>query len=251
MKQTKIYGISGLMILLLPILMINVVAISSWPVQKDDELKYSLSYKYYDEDDTQNIDRTVSFNIIIKNVDINITYDVIFDVTEEDEDWAMGLMDYYESPNLNSTDEFLIVYKDIIYEATAFANKENDWATFINMTKEYFWVDAYTFSTYSADEITNMDFSSSSNAYGYEITASWDDYENLPAGSYSTKIKYSQDGILLIYEYILDWEEGSGSNISLENDDLKKIYSFPLVIFGFCSILGIAVIILKNREKIL
>ncbi len=52
MKRTKIFGISGLMILLLIIPIINAVAISSWPVQENDEFNFSLSYQFYDENNT-------------------------------------------------------------------------------------------------------------------------------------------------------------------------------------------------------
>ena len=109
-------------------------------------------------------------------------------------------------------------------------------------------MDAYTFTTYSVAEITNMDFSGSSDAYGYEITASWDDYQNLAAGSRSSEKKYSEEGILLIYQESLRWEEKSGGyELVIENTDQQNIPSFPLSLLGLCSILGIAVIFLKKR----
>jgi hypothetical protein len=248
MKRTKIYGISGLMILLIIIPMINVIAVSSWPVQENDELNFSLSYQFYDENNTLIIDSSVSISIVIKKVDINLTYDVSCDVNNEDDEWGNQRKESLEGSNLNSSDEFLHVFvMAIIYEASAFAEKENYWAELINFTKEYFWVDVRMFTTYSADEITNMDFSSSSDASGYEITASWDDYKNLPAGNRFSKVEYSKDGVLLKREYIWHWEEGGGDNWLLENDDLIKVSSFPLEILGFCSILGIIAIFLKKR----
>jgi len=251
MKRTKIYGISGLMILLIIIPIINAAAVSSWPVQENDELNFSLSYQFYDENNTLIIDSSVSISIVIKKVDINLTYDVSCDVNNEDDEWGNQRKESLEGSNLNSSDEFLHVFvMAIIYEASAFAEKENYWAELINFTKEYFWVDTYTFTTYSADEITNMDFSSSSDAYGYEITASWDDYKNLPAGSRFSKVEYSKDGVLLKREYIWNWEEGGGDNWLLENDDLIKVPSFPLEILGFCSFLGIVVIFHKKKKMI-
>ncbi len=248
MKQTKIYGICGLMILLIIIPTINAVAISSWPVEKDDKLKYSLSYQYYDENDTLIIDSSVSISIVIKKVDINLTYDVSCDVNDEVGDWGDSfLKNHVEGVNLTSSSHLLAIFTYIIYEASAFTEKENYWAELINFTKEYFWADAFTFTTYSTDEITNMEFSSSSDAYGYEITASWDDYKNLPAGSYYSKLEYSKDGVLLRSEVSRHWVEGGDSDFILKNANRIIIPGFPLEILGFCSILGIVVIFLKKR----
>jgi len=251
MKRTKIFGISGLMILLLIIPIINAVAISSWPVQKNDELNFSLSYQFYDENNTLIIDSSVSISIVIKKVDINLTYDVSCDVNNEDDEWGNGRKEYLEGSNLTSGEEYLMLTTVLIYEASSFAEKENYWAELINFTKEYFWADAYTFTTYSADEITNMEFSSSSDAYGYEITASWDEYKNLPAGSRYGKREYSKDGVLLIREISDHWVEGGGSDFVLKRTGAFIIPGFPYGIFGVCSILGIVAIFLKNKEKIL
>ncbi len=247
MKRTKIYGISGLMILILIIPIINAVAISSWPVQENDELNFSLSYQFYDENNTLSVDASVEFSVIIKNVDENLTYDVSCEVDNKVGDWGSDLKEYWEGTNLTSGEEYLMLTTVLIYEASSFAEKENYWAELINFTKEYFWADAYTFTTYSADEITNMEFSSSSDAYGYEITASWDEYKNLPAGSRYGKREYSKDGVLLIREISDHWVEGGGSDWVLENTNRIIIPGFPLSILGFCSIIGIIIIFLKKR----
>ena len=247
MKRTKIYGISGLMILLLIVQIINATAISSWSVEKNDEFNFSLSYQFYDETNALTEDTSANFSVIIKNVDINLTYDVSCEVDNKVGAWGSDLKEYVEGTNLTSNEEFLAVITELIYEDSVLADKENYWAELINTTKDYFWVDALMFTIYSADEITNMDFSSSSNAYGYEITASWDDYNNLPAGSRFSKVEYSIDGVLLIKEISNHWEEGGGSDWVLENTDANKIPSFPLEILGFCSILGIVAIFKKKR----
>ncbi len=251
MKRTKICGILGLIFILIIMPTINVVAVSSWPVQKDDELNYSLSYQYRDKDKIL-IDKTsVEISVIIKNVDINLTYDVSFDIDNKVGTWGNNLKEFVEGTNLTSTEEDLTVFSKIIYETSAFADMESYWAERINISRNHFWVDAYTFTTYSADEITGMDYSSSSDAYGFKIIASWDDYENLPAGSRFYELKYSEDGILQIYESSYSWVEGSDYEWKLENADAKFITGFPYGIIGFCSILGIVVIFLKNKEKIL
>jgi len=246
MNRTKIYGISGLMIFLLIIPMINAAAISSWSVEENDEFNFSLSYQFYDENDVLIEDTYATFSVIIINVDINLTYDVSCEVDNKVGDWGIDLKEYVEGTNLTSNEEFLAVITVLIYEDSALADKEGYWAELIEATQDYFWPDAYTFTTYSADEITNMDFSSSYNAYGYEITASWDEYENLPAGNSHIKYEYSKDGVLLISEVSRHWVEGGGSDWVLENTDANKIPSFPLEILGFCSILGIVVIYLKK-----
>ena len=156
-----------------------------------------------------------------------------------------------EGTNLTSTEEALTIFVEIIYEASALADMEIYWAEVINYSRNNFWADAYTFTSYSADEITGMDYSFSSDAYGYKITASWDDFENLPAGSRSYELKYSEDGILLIYEHSFSWVEGIEFEYKIENADAKFIRGFPFQILGFCSILGIGLIFLKNKEKIL
>ena len=252
MKRTKMCGISGLMILLLFIPIINAVAISSWPVQKNDELKYSLSYQYYDESNSLIIDTSASISIFINEVDEQLTYNVSCDVNDEVGDWGDSyLKNYVEGVNLTSSNQSLDMFKAIIYEASEFATMENYWVNLVNHSKEYFWVDAYTFTTYSADEITGMDYSSSSDAYGFEITASWDDYENLAAGNRHSELEYSKEGILLTHERSNHWVEGGGSDFLIEKTGAFKVPGFPYGIFGFCSILGILVIFLKNKEKIL
>jgi len=45
--------------------------------------------------------------------------------------------------------------------------------------------------------------------------------------------------------------EGGGSDFLIEKTGAFKIPGFPYGILGFCSILGIVVIFLKNKEKIL
>lgn len=252
MKPFKIHGICGLIILFLIIPIINAAALSSWPVQKDDQLNFSFSYQYYDENNTLTEDTSAIFSILITNVDENLTYDISCDVNVKVGNWGSSLKNYAEGSNLTSTDEYLSVmalWTVIIYEASAFTDKENDWVTLINSTKEYFWIDVLTFSTYSADEITNMEFSSSSNAYGYKITAAWDDYKNLAAGSRSTEIKYSEDGVLLVYKDARHWVEKSGGyDLEVEKTDQQMIPGFSFGIFGLCSILGVVIIFLKNRR---
>ena len=187
MKPTKIFGITGLMILLFIIPTINAVAISSWPVQKDDELNFTLSYRYYNENNTLIEDTSASISVVIKKIDNNLTYDVSCDPTVKVGDWGNKLKSRVEGSNLTSRADGLYLMPfvtPIIYEASVFANMENEWASSINFTKNFFWADAFTFTTYSADEITNMDFSSSYNANGYEITASWDDKKILMQGVY-------------------------------------------------------------------
>jgi len=251
MKSQKIHAIGCLMILVIFIQTFNAVAISSWPVQKDDQLNFSFSYQYYDENNTLTESTSATFSVIITNVDENLTYDISCDVDVIVGDWGNSLKDNAEVSNFTSTDEYLFVmtlWTVIIYEASTFADKENDWATFINMTKECFWVDGFHFETYSVAEITNMDFSSSSDAYGYEITASWDDYQNLAAGSRSSEKKYSEEGILLTYQESHRWEEKRGGyELVVENTDQQNIPSFSFSLLGLCSILGIAIIFLKKR----
>jgi len=250
MKRTKIYGISGLMILLIIIPMINVIAVSSWPVQENDELNFSLSYQFYDENNIVIEDTYANLSVIIKEVDINITYDLFCEVNVKVGGWGSLLAEFLGDKNLTSNEEFVRLTSVIIYEASAFADMEDYWAELINIVKENFWIDALTFTTYTADEITNMEFSSSSDAYGYEITASWDDYRNLGAGSRSAELKFSKEGILLKFEQKIHWVEGGGSDWVLENTDANKIPSFPLEILGFCSILGIVVIFIKKVKMI-
>jgi len=251
MKRTKTCGILGLIFILIIIPTIKVVAVSSWPVQKGDELNYSIYYKLRDKDKIL-IDKTsADISVIIKNVDINLTYNVSCDVDNKVGTWGSNLKEFVEGTNLTSTEEALTIFVKIIYEASALADMENYWAEIINYSRNNFWVDAYTFTSYSVDNITTMDYSSSSDAYGYKITASWDDFENLPAGSRSYELKYSEDGILLIYEHSFSWVEGIEYEYKIENADAKFIHGFPFEILGFCSILGIVVIFLKNKEKIL
>lgn len=249
MKLTKSYGFSGLMILLIIIQLINATAISTWPVQKDDELNYTYTYQNYDENNTLTINTSASISIIIKNVSDTLTYDAIFDVNDDVGDYGNNLKNHYEGVNLTSSTHFLPMIEMIIYTSYDFAALENEWAMFIGDTDETenFWYDNLTDTFYSADEITNMKISSSSNAYGYKISASWDEYKNLPAGSTHTELKYSKDGILLKCEYESQWVEGGSSDRLLENNDAKTISSFPLQVFGFCSILGIVVLFLKKR----
>ena len=93
-----------------------------------------------------------------------------------------------------------------------------------------------------------MDFSSSSDAYGYEITASWDDYLNLAAGSRFSEKRYSEDGVLLKYEESHRWVEKSGGyDWVVENADQQRIPGFPFMAIGLCSLLGIAIIFLKKK----
>lgn len=239
------------MILVIIIPIINAAALSSWPVQKDDQLNYSFSYQYYDENNLLTEDTSATFSVLITNVDENLTYDISCDVDVKVGEWGNSLKENAEGSNLTSSDKNLGVWAlwtVIIYEGTAFADKENDWTTLINSTEEYFWVDVLTFTIYSANEITNMDFSSSSDAYGYEITASWDDYLNLAAGSRSTEKRYSEDGVLLKYEESHRWVEKSGGyDWIVENLDQQRIPGFPFMAIGLCSLLGIAIIFLKKR----
>ncbi|MHA1646761.1 MAG: hypothetical protein ACTSVL_04230 [Promethearchaeota archaeon] len=151
-----------------------------------------------------------------------------------------------------SIDNFLCIncclYFPIIYNASYFAEKEADWVILINNTEKCFWADALTFTYYSANEITNMHLSTSSNATGYEITASWDDYKNLKAGSRSEELTYTDDGILLKYEEKHHWNEKDDWQLTLEKADSNNIPAFPFVIFSICSIFGIIFILRKKRE---
>ncbi|QEE18126.2 hypothetical protein DSAG12_03964 [Promethearchaeum syntrophicum] len=247
MNRTKRCGILGMIFILLIMPTINVIAVSSWPVQKDDELNYSLSYEYSDNDKILTEKTSAEISVIIKNVDDNLTYDVNCDVDNDVGTWGTNMKKNVEGTNLISTEEALTVFVKIIYEASAFADMESYWVERINFSKNFFWVDTYTFTTYSVDEITGIDYSSSSDAYGYKITASWDDFETLPAGSRSYEIKYSENGILQIYENSYSWVEGIEYEWKIEDADAKFIPSFPLEIFGFCLILGIGVIFSKKR----
>ena len=247
MKRTKICGILGMIFILIIMPTLNVVAVSSWSVQKDDELNYSLSFECSDNDKILTEKTSADISIIIKNVDINLTYDVSCDVDNKVGTWGTNMKENVEGANLISTEEFLTVFSKIIYEASAFADMESYWEELINYSKNVFWVDAYTFTSYSVDEITGIDYSSSSDAYGYKITASWDDFETLPAGSRSFELKYSEDAILQIYEYSYSWVEGSEYEWKMEYADAKFIPGFPLDILGFCSILGIGIIFIKKK----
>lgn len=245
------FGVLILVLLILPI--INTAALSSWPVQKDDKLNFSLSVQYYDENYTLTEDISATIVIIISDVGNNLTYDITCDVNVKVGDWGSSLKEHVEGSNLTSTDNFLSVPSlgsVPIYEGSAFADKENDWISFINATEEIFWVDAFTFTIYSAEEIKNMDFSSSSDAYGYEITASWAAYENLHAGDWSREKLYSEEGILLKYKETRHWIEKSGSfDWLVENEEKQAIPGLPVSIFSFFCILGIAVIFFKKSRN--
>ncbi|MHA1674346.1 MAG: hypothetical protein ACTSYI_12055 [Promethearchaeota archaeon] len=250
MKLAKNHGFGVLILVLLILPTIYTAALSSWPVQKDDQLNFSLSVQFYDENNTLTEDASATIVIIIKDVGNNLTYDITCDVNVKVGDWGNTLKEHVEGSNLTSADNFLSVPflgSEAIFEGSAFTDKENDWATYINKTEEIFWVDAFTFTTYSAEEITNMDFSSSSNAYGYEITASWAAYENLHAGDWFREKLYSEEGILLKFKETRHWIEKSGGfDWSIENEEKQAIPGLPISIFSIFCILGIAVIFFKK-----
>jgi hypothetical protein len=245
-KKNKIYAICGLMMVLIITPMINAGAISSWPVQPDTELYFSLSDQYYNRDNVCLRDISASLSVFIKDVDNVITYDVSWEIDEK-----VGAFNPYlkglEGTDITSNEEFVAVSAVIIYENSAFAEMESYWTELINTTRENFFVDNRTFGTYSADEIPDMDFSSSVDSCGFEITASWGDYKEILAGNRIWKKTFSQDGILLEYEKAIYLKEGGSNELIFKNNVVNTIPSFPIEFLGYCSILGIVVVFIKRK----
>jgi hypothetical protein len=254
MKLTKIHCFGGGILFLLIFPIITATALSSWLVHKGDQLNYSFSYKTYDEHNSLTEDTTATIVILINNVGNNLTYDITCDVKVKVGVWGNSLKEHVEGSNLTSTDNslFVLVYSSaIIYEASTFADKENEWVTLINTTEDYFWYETLNFTYYSADEITNMEFSSSADANGYKITASWDDYANLQAGSWSKEVLYSEEGILLKFKDSRRWvEKNGGSDVVLEQADSQAIPGLPISVLSYSSILGVVVLFLKKKLDI-